>query len=377
MFYGLFPIYHFSFFFDFTFPNSENTDLPYWVSLRLVAKDIKLNPIPYKMSKAQDPFYIVKEEIQDSIDKLQSSFHQWERVPGGTGEQVHLTKELLANCESIAWQVDELDKAISVAARDPSWYGINEVELENRRRWTSNARLQVLVASLLSGRKKGARCITLKPAEKWMHATSEQLFSNREALCLLDNCGIADVVHLGSYILLKKEHIFSNGVLPWWGKGKGSILVGLKQEMETSRWREHEACGMCNGCPLRIILFDKVADVKRTVGAGKENDNSASAIRRELMRLPNSQQPDISDHYSAKSNDDFLASESDRQMLLLKQQDEELDELSTSVKRIGGVGLTIHEELLAQEKILDELGTEMDSTKNRLDFVQVIVLICN
>ncbi|KAG8483318.1 hypothetical protein CXB51_022540 [Gossypium anomalum] len=304
------------------------------------------------MSKAQDPFYIVKEEIQDSIDKLQSSFHQWERVPGGTGEQVHLTKELLANCESIAWQVDELDKAISVAARDPSWYGINEVELENRRRWTSNARLQ-------------------------------------------------------------KEHIFSNGVLPWWGKGKGSILVGLKQETETSCWREHEACGMwfrirallyrdvsvlaigaqwfssfanraalcvfdnCaiasifhNGCPLRIILFDKVADVKRPVGAGKENDISAIAIRRELMRLPNSQQLDISDHYSAKNNDDFVVSESDRQMLLLKQQDEELDELSTSVKRIGGVGLTIHEELLAQEKILDELGTEMDSTKNRLDFVQ-------
>ncbi|MBA0800153.1 hypothetical protein Gohar_010605, partial [Gossypium harknessii] len=145
-------------------------------------------------------------------------------------------------------------------------------------------------------------------------------FANRAALCLFDNCAIASVFH--------------------------------------------------NGCPLRIILFDKVADVKRTVGAGKENDNSASAIRRELMRLPNSQQPDISDHYSAKSNDDFVASESDRQMLLLKQQDEELDELSTSVKRIGGVGLTIHEELLAQEKILDELGTEMDSTKNRLDFVQ-------
>ncbi|KAL6498078.1 hypothetical protein OROGR_028475 [Orobanche gracilis] len=52
------------------------------------------------------------------------------------------------------------------------------------------------------------------------------------------------------------------------------------------------------------------------------------------------------------------------------QQDEELDELSASVQRIGGVGLTIHEELLAQEKIIDELGMEMDSTSNRLDFVQ-------
>ncbi|XP_039020667.1 syntaxin-61-like [Hibiscus syriacus] len=207
------------------------------------------------MSKAQDPFYIVKEEIQDSIDKLQVSFHQWERVPPGTGEQVHLTKDLLANCDSIQWQVDELDKAISVAARDPSWYGIDEVELESRRRWTANARIQV-------------------------------------------------------------------------------------------------------------------ADVKKAVGARKENDNSASVIRRELMRLPDSQQADISNHYSAEDNDDFIESESDRQMLLIKQQDEELDELSASVQRIGGVGLTIHEELLAQEKILDELGTEMDSTKNRLDFIQ-------
>ncbi|KAK8681030.1 hypothetical protein V6N13_053437 [Hibiscus sabdariffa] len=208
------------------------------------------------MSKAQDPFYIVKEEIQDSIDKLQASFHQWERIPPGSGEQVHLTKIcLLIVRASNGRKVDELDKAILVAARDPSWYGIDEVELENRRRWTTNARIQV-------------------------------------------------------------------------------------------------------------------ADVKKAVGAGKGNDNSASAIRRELMRLPNSQQPDIPHQYIAKDNDDFIASESDRQMLLIKQQDEELDELSASVQRIGGVGLTIHEELLAQEKILDELGTEMGSTNNRLDFVQ-------
>jgi SYP6 family syntaxin len=40
-------------------------------------------------------------------------------------------------------KVDELDKTISVAARDPSWYGIDEVELVKRRRWTSTARTQV------------------------------------------------------------------------------------------------------------------------------------------------------------------------------------------------------------------------------------------
>ncbi|CAN1123509.1 SYP61 [Linum perenne] len=209
------------------------------------------------MSSAQDPFYIVKEEIQDSIDKLLSTFQQWERLPSNSGDRVNLSKELLANSESIEWQVDELDKAISVAARDPSLYGIDHVELENRRIWTSSARTQV-------------------------------------------------------------------------------------------------------------------GNVKRSVVAGRESIDggatSMNGMRRELMRLQNSPQPVASNQY--RDNDDFIQSESDRQFLLIKQQDEELDVLSASVERIGGVGLTIHEELLSQEKIIDDLGNEMDSTANRLDFVQ-------
>ncbi|KAK7287528.1 hypothetical protein RIF29_00809 [Crotalaria pallida] len=210
------------------------------------------------MPSAQDPFYVVKAEIQESIDKLQSTFRQWESTPAA-GERVHLSKEVLAGCESIEWQVDELDKAVAVASRDPSWYGIDEGELESRRRWTSSARTQV-----------GA--------------------------------------------------------------------------------------------------------VKKAVDAGKGSSttshDSLNAMHRELMRLPNSHPTNTSNQYAAQDNDDFIESESDRQMLLIKKQDEELDELSLSVQRIGGVGLTIHEELLGQERIIDELGSEMDSTSNRLDFVQ-------
>ncbi|KAF3612148.1 hypothetical protein DY000_02047275 [Brassica cretica] len=224
------------------------------------------------MSSAQDPFYIVKEEIQDSIDKLQSAFHKWERISPGMGDQVHATKELLANCGSIEWQVvlfmaieailadrkvDELEKAITVAAKDPALYGIDQAELELRRRWTSNARTQV--------------------------------------------------------------RNVKTGVLA----GKGNAGVG-----------------------------------------------NASEVRLELMRMPNSNEANRYDQYGGRDDDGFVQSESDRQMLLIKQQDEELDELSKSVERIGGVGLTIHDELVAQERIIDELGTEMDSTKNRLDFVQ-------
>ncbi|OAY77998.1 Syntaxin-61 [Ananas comosus] len=209
------------------------------------------------MTSAQDPFYIVKEEIQDSIDKLQTTFHQWEQTPVYTGEHVHLTKELLASCESIEWQVDELDKAISVAVRDPAYYGLDEVELGKRRNWTSTA-------------------------------------------------------------------------------------------------------------------HNKVRTVRRNVEAGKEKSSLINGSRQDLTGLPrgHDSQAGRSNHYGAEDNDDFISSESDRQLLLIKQQDEELDELSASVQRIGGVGLTIHEELIGQERILDDLSMEMETTSNRLDFVQ-------
>ncbi|XP_008805691.2 syntaxin-61-like isoform X2 [Phoenix dactylifera] len=213
------------------------------------------------MTSAQDPFYIVKDEIQESIDKLHDSFRQWEETPYNSGEHLHLTKQLLANCESIKWQVDELDKAIAVAASDPAWYGLDEVELDKRRRWTNIARIQVgtVRKALEDGRKK------------------------------------SNSINLGS-----------------------------------------------------------------------------GGMHRELMRLPNVgfSQAGRSNNYAAEDNDDFISAESDRQMLLIKQQDEELDDLSVSVQRIGDVGLTINEELIGQERILDDMSVDMETTSNRLGFVQ-------
>ena len=61
--------------------------------------------------------------------------------------------------------------------------------------------------------------------------------------------------------------------------------------------------------------------VKKAVDAGKESNGtgitSVNGMRRELMRVPNSHQTDSSNQYTAQ-DDDFIASESDRQMLLIK-----------------------------------------------------------
>lgn len=62
--------------------------------------------------------------------------------------------------------------------------------------------------------------------------------------------------------------------------------------------------------------------MKRVVDAGKDPNGtgatSVSGMRRELMRMPDSHQTDRSNHYAADDNDDFIASESDRQLLLIK-----------------------------------------------------------
>ncbi|CAA6670030.1 unnamed protein product [Spirodela intermedia] len=222
------------------------------------------------MTSAQDPFYIVKEEIQESVRFLSSM----ETIPSNTGEYVHLTRELLGSCESIEWQVVELDKAITVAAKDPAYYHIDEVELDKRSRWTSNARNQVST---------------------------------------------------------------------------------VKKALDVARDRS------------KLLV------------------SSTDGKHREMMRLPN----DIhlggkSNSYEGEDNDDFISSESDRQSLLIKccfplsiddsfsafQIIEEIAFYSCQCSKNWRHWLTIHEELIGQDKILEDLNSEMETTSNRLDFVQ-------
>lgn len=62
----------------------------------------------------------------------------------------------------------------------------------------------------------------------------------------------------------------------------------------------------------------------RSVEAGKGQSNSVNinlnATRQELMRFPNDRSYNAgrSNQYGAQDNDEFISSESDRQMLLMK-----------------------------------------------------------
>ncbi|KAL4568023.1 hypothetical protein LXL04_023623 [Taraxacum kok-saghyz] len=94
-------------------------------------------------SSAQDPFYILKEEIQDSVSRpfklplryssliktcyvpqihaLQGTFHQLELTPVANGSQNRLTKEVISKCESIEWQ-EEIQDSVSRPFKLPLRY---------------------------------------------------------------------------------------------------------------------------------------------------------------------------------------------------------------------------------------------------------------
>lgn len=64
-----------------------------------------------------------------------------------------------------------------------------------------------------------------------------------------------------------------------------------------------------------------MSTVKKTVQDGKGSKMARHGnveMHRELMRLPNSHQVDTSNQYNGHDNDDFISSESDRQLLLIK-----------------------------------------------------------
>lgn len=73
------------------------------------------------------------------------------------------------------------------------------------------------------------------------------------------------------------------------------------------------------------------------------------------------------------ANDSFMDQENLRQSLLHREQDEYLDDLGQSLTRLGGMGKSISEELMEQEKIIDDLQQATDYTVHNMNDVNRLV----
>ena len=194
---------------------------------------------------SRDPFFIVKDEIESLFSQLERSYNKWDRLPEGNSERVMLGREVASSCESLSWQVDEMDRAVSMAEKEPSRFNLAMDEIARRKDWASKMRSNINKITLSLEAAKGQ-------AARAAHAS----------------------------------------------------LTGT----------------------------------------------AASKLEGALI----------------KENDDFIASQQESQQMLLRKQDENLDELSGAVTRLGQVGLTIGEELQTQADLLEEMEYEVDDTQSRL-----------
>lgn len=90
-----------------------------------------------KMGDVNDPFYLVKEEIQGSVDKAKGLTERMDRLPEHNSERVKYANAITTECDSVKWQLEELDRATAMAERDFVRFKVDQNELASRKRWTA------------------------------------------------------------------------------------------------------------------------------------------------------------------------------------------------------------------------------------------------
>ena len=68
-------------------------------------------------------------------------------------------------------------------------------------------------------------------------------------------------------------------------------------------------------------------------------------------------------------NTDFIYDQQANAQMMMRQQDETLEDLDSAVDRVGNIAITINEELGTQNKMLDELATDLDDAEEKLGVV--------
>ena len=106
-----------------------------------------------------DPFYLVREEISDSVSNCESSFSRIHETRGGlplqnsASQKKEMFANMLSEIDSLFWQLNELDRATDAAERDPNRFRVSREELERRKVWTSQTRDRL---NVLRGRVENA-----------------------------------------------------------------------------------------------------------------------------------------------------------------------------------------------------------------------------
>lgn len=95
------------------------------------------------MAARTDPFYIIRAEATESLNELQAKMSRFHGLAATNPERKEIAKTVDTECNSIIWQLNELNSAVDVAAENPARFNLTIEECNSRRRWIENTRRQV------------------------------------------------------------------------------------------------------------------------------------------------------------------------------------------------------------------------------------------
>ncbi|XP_016398140.1 syntaxin-6 isoform X1 [Sinocyclocheilus rhinocerous] len=96
----------------------------------------------------EDPFFVVKGEVQKAVNTAQGLHQRWMELlqdPGGASkEEVDwTTNELRNSLRSIEWDLEDLDETISIVEANPKKFNLNAMELAKRKAFITSTRQTV------------------------------------------------------------------------------------------------------------------------------------------------------------------------------------------------------------------------------------------
>lgn len=91
---------------------------------------------------------------------------------------------------------------------------------------------------------------------------------------------------------------------------------------------------------------------------------------KETLRTATAPPPPLPENRAVAQNQNFIKSQYEQQQLMLKKQDNDLDDVEAAVIRIARTNRVISTEVDDQGRLLDELDGDIDSTTSRLKAAQ-------
>jgi len=113
------------------------------------------------MSSVQDPFYVVKEEVQQSVNGISTLFDRWRDLleHSNTAQNEEFkwtTDELKSGIKSVEYDLTDLEETISIVENNKGKFKVEPSEIEGRRQFVNDTKkkIQVIKDELLSLKTK-------------------------------------------------------------------------------------------------------------------------------------------------------------------------------------------------------------------------------